>query len=177
MARQGALTPFAALVPTKGPARLAYSLARGFERRGLEGRAGERLAEALRRQGPAFVKAGQALSTRPDLVGAQAAQDLTRLQDKLPAAPCEAIEPILRENFETDLADVFHVFDPEALSAASIAQVHFATLTTGQEVAVKIIRPGVEKAFRRDVAFLTWLARGFEQAAPRFAALKARWNN
>ena len=137
-------------------------------------RPGERLAEALRKQGPAFVKAGQALSTRPDLVGSDAAKDLTRLQDKLPAAPYIDIEPILIENFATEVGDVFAVFDPEAISAASVAQVHFGTLSDGQDVAVKVIRPGVEKAFRRDIAFLTWLAGNFERTRPDLRHLRPR---
>lgn len=174
LARADALSPFETLVPEKGPARFAYNTSKRLKGRKLKGRPGQRLAQALRAQGPAFVKAGQALSTRPDLVGAEAAQDLTQLQDKLPPAEFNAIEPILLENFEQPVGEVFDVFDPVAMSAASIAQVHFATLPDGQEVAVKIIRPGIERAFKRDVAFLTWLATNFERARPDLKHLRPK---
>ena len=174
LARAGALSPFELLVPEKGMARLAYGFAGRLQRRNLSGRPGERLAEVLRAQGPAFVKAGQALSTRPDLVGARAAEDLTQLQDKLPPAPFKTIEPILGETFEKPLDEVFSNFEETAISAASIAQVHFATLTDGRDVAVKIIRPGIERAFKRDVQFLTWLASNFERARPDLKHLRPR---
>ena len=174
LARAGAISPFALLVPEKGPARWAYAFGTCLARRKLEGRPGERLAAVLRAQGPAFVKAGQALSTRPDLVGTQAAEDLTQLQDKLPAAGFEKVKPILEETFQASIGEVFANFGETAISAASIAQVHFATLKDGREVAVKIIRPGIERAFRRDVTFLTWLAASFERARPDLRHLRPR---
>lgn len=174
LARVGALSPFESLVPEKGMARRAYGLAQRLQRRGLKGRAGERLAHAFRQQGPAFVKAGQALSTRPDLVGAQAAEDLTQLQDKLPPADFKVIKPILEQTLEQPLDQVFECFEEQAISAASIAQVHFGVLANGQEVAIKVIRPGIERAFRRDVTFLTWLATNFERARPDLKYLRPK---
>lgn len=174
LARADALSPFALLVPEKGPARWAYGFGSWLARRNLEGRPGERLAQVLRAQGPAFVKAGQALSTRPDLVGARAAEDLTQLQDKLPPADFDKIKPILEETFEAPIEDIFADFQEQAISAASIAQVHFATLSDGRDVAVKIIRPGIERAFKRDVTFLTWLATNFERARPDLRHLRPR---
>ena len=172
LARAGALTPFALLVPEKGLARWAYTAANRLARRDLKGRSGERLAELLCAQGPAFVKAGQALSTRPDLLGAQAAEDLTRLQDNLPPDDFDKIKPILEGTFEASIDEIFRDFHETAVSAASVAQVHFAQLNDGQEIAVKVIRPGVSRAFRRDVTFLTWLARNFERARPDLRHLK-----
>ncbi len=173
-ARAGALSPFEALVPTKGPARFAYNLAVRLKRRKLQGRPGERLAGALLSQGPAFVKAGQALSTRPDLVGTEAAEDLTKLQDNLMPASFETIRPSLEEALEAQVADIFEFFDEKAVSAASVAQVHFGCLKDGSNVAVKIIRPGITTAFQRDVSFLTWLASSFERARPDLQYLKPK---
>ena len=174
LARAGALSPFASLIPSKGPARLIYALANRLQRRTLPGRPGERLAQALRAQGPAFVKAGQALSTRPDLIGSSAAGDLTQLQDNLPPSTFDEIKPILAATYDRPLNDLFSHFSETALSAASVAQVHLATLNDGQEVAVKVIRPGVAKAFARDLTFLTWLAGSFERARPDLKHLRPK---
>ena len=174
LARAGALQPFASLIPAQGPARWAFAFAARLERRGLEGRSGERLARVLHAQGPAFVKAGQALSTRPDLIGADAAQDLTQLQDQLPPLDYAQIKPLLTGALSAAVEEVFAHFEERAMSAASVAQVHFATLKDGREVAVKLIRPGVARAFHRDIAFLTWLAGNFERARPDLRHLRPK---
>ena len=174
LARAGALSPFALFIPKRGLVRRAYTLAQRLEKSNLKGRPGERLAAVLSDQGPAFVKVGQALSTRPDLIGAAVANDLTQLQDRLPPVPFLDIQPTLENVFERPLGDIFDSFDETAVSAASIAQVHFARLLDGQEVAVKVIRPGIEKAFKRDLAFLMWLATNFERTRPSLRHLRPR---
>lgn len=132
---------------------------RQIARRNVSARPGERLAAALQELGPSFIKIGQALSTRSDLVGEAIAADLTLLQDRLP--PFDSNEAIrcIEEQLNGTLNDFFLTFDETPIAAASIAQVHFATTTDGREVAVKVLRPGIEEAFARDVEMAFWLAR------------------
>jgi ubiquinone biosynthesis protein len=136
------------------------------------GRPGERLAAALAAMGPAFVKLGQALSVRPDLVGEAMAEDLSTLQDRLPPFPAEAARGAVEAELGRPLSDLYASFEDEPVAAASIAQVHFAVTTDGREVAVKILRPGIEAAFARDVALLDWLARLALRLRPDLARLK-----
>lgn len=136
------------------------------------GRPGQRLARALTEAGPSFIKLGQALSTRPDLIGEEIAEDLTELQDRLaPFSGAEARAAIARE-FERPVEDLFERFDDVAVAAASIAQVHFAVTKDGREVAVKILRPGIEEAFQRDLDLLFWIAEWLEWARPTWRRLK-----
>ncbi len=154
------------LTPTGG--RIANAL----RRRDLPERPGQRLALALTELGPGFVKLGQVLSTRADLVGEAVASDLTDLQDHLaPFASTLARETVERE-LGKPLDALFSAFDETSVAAASIAQVHFATTTDGREVAVKILRPGVEAAFARDVDLLAWIARLIERFVPSLRRLK-----
>ena len=141
------------------------------KKRGL-GRPGQRLAAALQVLGPSFIKFGQALSTRPDLVGDAVARDLSGLQDSLPPFPGSQARAIIEEQFARPLDQLFQAFDDRPVAAASIAQVHFAVTTEGEEVAVKILRPGVEKAFERDLALFYWLATLSERARPSLRRLK-----
>ena len=137
-----------------------------------QGRPGQRLARALTEAGPSFIKLGQALSTRPDLIGEEIAEDLTELQDRLaPFSGAEARDAIARE-FERPVEDLFERFDDDAVAAASIAQVHFAVTKDGREVAVKILRPGIEEAFQRDLDLLFWIAEWLEWARPTWRRLK-----
>jgi len=136
------------------------------------GRPGQRLAEALKELGPTFIKLGQALSTRADLVGEQMAADLSHLQDRLAPFPSAAARRIVEEQLGRPLAEIFSSFDEVAVAAASIAQVHFAITAEGREVAVKVLRPGVEAAFRRDIDLLAWLAEWAERARPRLRRLR-----
>ncbi|MCH8861901.1 MAG: 2-polyprenylphenol 6-hydroxylase [Proteobacteria bacterium] len=131
-----------------------------------DGRPGERLAAALQDLGPAFIKLGQTMATRPDLVGEEIADDLTALQDRL--SPFSAAEA--RATIETELGapvdELFASFDDTPIAAASIAQVHLATDSDGNKVAVKILRPGIEEIFRRDLQGFLWLARLMERVQP-----------
>jgi ubiquinone biosynthesis protein len=150
-AREGVL----ALVDTRPlpfPARTGIALARLIERPTAKN--GEsRLAAALTRLGPTYVKLGQFLATRPDVVGSAIARDLESLQDKMAPFPQREAEAAIVAAFEKPLAEVYASFGP-AVAAASIAQVHRAEVEVdGQRkaVAVKVLRPGVERRFRVDL--------------------------
>jgi ubiquinone biosynthesis protein len=119
---------------------------------------GKRLARALEEMGPTFVKLGQTLSTRSDLIGQNMARDLSGLQDKIPAFPGGDARNIVVEQLGKPILTLFASFDNQAVAAASIAQVHFATLHDGREVAVKILRPHIRDAFARDIELFYWLA-------------------
>ncbi len=136
------------------------------------GRPGERLARALNEAGPSFIKLGQALSTRSDLLGEQLTDDLSSLQDDLPPFPASEARAAIEEELGQPVEDLFLTFDDEAVAAASIAQVHFAQTFDGREVAVKILRPGVEAAFQRDVDLFRWIAEIAERTQPQLRRLK-----
>jgi ubiquinone biosynthesis protein len=119
---------------------------------------GVRLREALTELGPIFVKFGQALSTRPDLLPRDIADELAKLQDRLPPFPGAETRRVIERAFRRPPDTVFARLYDEALAAASIAQVHAATLPDGREVVVKILRPGVRAQIRRDLEILYSLA-------------------
>ena len=131
-------------------------------------------AKALQEIGPAAIKFGQALSTRPDLVGANAAENLSRLQDDLPPAPFAGIKAVIESSFEAPLDKLFAEFDPEPVGAASIAQVHRAVTAEGRQVAVKVLRPGVEEEFARAIETYDWAAAHVESAGGEAARLRPR---
>lgn len=136
------------------------------------GRPGERLARAFQDLGPSFIKVGQMLSTRSDLLGEQMAADLARLQDKLPPFSFAEARAAIEAEFSCPVEDLFQHFDEEPVAAASIAQVHFAITKDGKEVAVKILRPNVEKAFNGDLELFFWGARLLERSRPELRRLK-----
>jgi ubiquinone biosynthesis protein len=115
-------------------------------------------AAALQEIGPAAIKLGQTLSTRPDLVGIEAANNLSRLQDALPPAPFPAIRASIEQAFGAPLDQIYSFVDPEPVGSASIAQVHRAITTGGREVAVKVLRPGIEEEFARALETYEWAA-------------------
>ena len=119
---------------------------------------GERIRLALEELGPIFVKFGQALSTRRDLLPPDIADELAKLQDAVPPFPVKQAVAIIESTYESSVDTVFERFDQEPLAAASIAQVHTAKLRTGQEVIVKILRPGVQDQIESDLAVLRVLA-------------------
>ena len=114
----------------------------------------ERLRLALESLGPIFVKFGQMLSTRRDLMPADIADELAKLQDQVPPFPSAQAVALLELTYKKKLGDVFHSFDVTPIASASVAQVHFAVLPDGREVAVKILRPGIEYIIAHDVALL-----------------------
>ncbi len=135
-------------------------------------RPGQRLSLALQALGPSFIKAGQALSTRADLIGDDIARDLTELQDDLPPFASSIARRTVEEQLGAPVDVLFRSFEEEAVAAASIAQVHFAVTQDGQDVAVKILRPGIEKAFARDIDLMYWLAALIERRLPQYKRLK-----
>ena len=137
-------------------------------------RPGERLALALPAMGPAFIKLGQTLSTRPDILGKEVAADLAGLQDRLEPFSFSEVKKALAAAFDQDIDVLFLSFDEEAVAAASIAQVHFATTADGDEVAVKILRPGIEDQFARDLESFDWAARLLERWVSASRRLKPR---
>ena len=139
--------------------------ARLLRRGDLPARPGERLALALTALGPTFIKTGQALSVRPDLVGKELAEDLGGLRDRLPPFPSSVARAEIASALGQSIDALYARFDDEPVAAASIAQVHFAETTDGAQVAVKVLRPGVEAAFRRDLDLFFWLARRAEGMA------------
>jgi ubiquinone biosynthesis protein len=127
---------------------------------------------ALTALGPAYIKFGQILSTRPDVVGDELALQLKYLQDKLPPFPNAIAIKMIERELELPLAQMFSEFS-EPVAAASIAQVHKARLAdTGQEVAVKVLRPNIERAFRKDIDAFYFAARAIELLAPSARRLR-----
>ncbi len=127
---------------------------------------------ALSALGPAYIKFGQILSTRPDLVGDELATQLRVLQDKLPPFPVEAAKRSVEDQLGRPVEDVFDEFSPP-VAAASIAQVHRARLRdTGEAVAIKVLRPGIEKAFRTDIDAFYFAARMIEVLSPASRRLR-----
>ncbi|MGO9512478.1 MAG: ubiquinone biosynthesis regulatory protein kinase UbiB [Steroidobacteraceae bacterium] len=119
---------------------------------------GERLRLALEELGPVFVKFGQALSTRRDLLPVDLADELAKLQDRVPPFRSAVAVATIELAFGRPLTDIFRSFDETPLAAASIAQVHAATLKSGEEVVVKILRPGMHDVIERDLEVLQALA-------------------
>src|SRR6056297_87344 len=122
--------------------------------------------------GPAYIKFGQILSTRPDLVGDELAMQLRVLQDKLPPFSVEVAKRSVEDQLGRPVEDVFDEFSPP-VAAASIAQVHRARLRdTGEAVAIKVLRPGIEKAFRTDIDAFYFAARMIEVLSPASRRLR-----
>ncbi|BBD78298.1 ubiquinone biosynthesis regulatory protein kinase UbiB [Hydrogenophilus thermoluteolus] len=121
---------------------------------------GVRLRVALESLGPIFVKFGQMLSTRRDLIPPDIADELAKLQDRVPPFSSATALTILEHHFGRPVTEVFAAFDPEPVASASVAQVHFAQLFDGREAAVKILRPGIRQVIEHDVALMdaaAWL--------------------
>ncbi|HPG04397.1 MAG TPA: AarF/UbiB family protein, partial [Rhodoblastus sp.] len=161
--------------PTLVPpaAQPLFFLFKKLARRGTANRS-DSLARAMARLGPSYVKLGQFLATRPDIVGLATARSLEQLQDRMePFSQSEAIATVER-TLGQPLSDVFAEFGPP-VAAASIAQVHKAKTSDadgGRDVAVKILRPGVDARFRRDLADMLYAARLAERTAAEARRLR-----
>ena len=115
---------------------------------------GRHLREMLDELGPTFVKFGQLLSTRPDLVPPEIAAELRQLQDAVSPLPWEDVERVIQEELHGDVGTLFASFEREPVAAASIGQVHLAELVTGRRVAVKVQRPTAAAQIDSDIALL-----------------------
>lgn len=120
---------------------------------------GEALRQSLEELGPVFVKFGQALSTRPDILPDDIAFELSKLQDQVPPFPGEEALAIIAKSFGRSAFEIFASFEVTPLASASMAQVHAATLHTGEEVVVKILRPHMRKIIEQDIALLRTMAQ------------------
>ena len=128
-------------------------------------RPGLRLARALERLGPAFIKLGQVASTRSDLIGEKIAEDLSCLRDRLPPFSAATARATVEEELQAPIDNLFSAFENQPVAAASIAQVHQAVTKDGKKVAVKILRPNIERAFQCDIDMFFWLAEMLEHRA------------
>jgi ubiquinone biosynthesis protein len=142
--------------------------------RNLKAPRGERLREALERLGPIFVKFGQVMSTRRDLLPPDIADELARLQDRVPPFESAVAVAIIEKAFGRPLNRIFATFEQTPIASASIAQVHFATLPDGREVAVKVLRPNMKPAIEKDLALLHMMAGWAERASADGKRLKPR---
>lgn len=120
------------------------------------------IRETLLNLGPTFIKVGQLFSTRADLFPAEYVEELSKLQDRVPAFSYEQVEAIVQEDLGKSIPSLFRSFDPIPLAAASLGQVHRAQLHSGEEVVVKVQRPGLRKLFTIDLAILKGIARYFQ---------------
>ncbi len=125
------------------------------------------LSLALEELGPTFIKLGQILSTRPDLVPPVYVAELVRLQDRVAPFPFAEVRRLIREELGAPLERLFATFDEVPLAAASLSQVHAATLPTGEEVVLKVQRPGIEEVIALDLDILRRLARFLERELPQ----------
>lgn len=119
---------------------------------------GVRIRLAIEALGPIFVKAGQIVSTRRDLLPDDIAEELTKLQDRVKPFPGKKARQLVEQSLKSDLSSVFQEFDTDALASASIAQVHAATLLNGNKVVVKVLRPQIDVIIERDIDLLRTLA-------------------
>ncbi len=135
---------------------------------------GEAIRKTLEELGPLFIKFGQALSTRPDIVPIDIATELSKLQDNVPPFPSEQALAIFAATFKQSAFEVFAYFDPLPLASASMAQVHAATLKNGADVVVKILRPNMHKIINQDISILKTIAHLADKYWPETKRLKPR---
>ncbi len=135
---------------------------------------GEALRKSLEELGPIFIKFGQALSTRPDILPIEIARELSKLQDKVPPFSSEKAIATIAEAYGLSPYEVFAQFDPVPLASASMAQVHAATLKTGEEVIVKVLRPNMRNVIENDLSIMHTIAKWADRYWPESRRLKPR---
>lgn len=170
LARHGALRGIEKDPLTPAPVRRLARLARLGARVPKQ----PRYAEAFQAIGPAAIKLGQTLATRPDLVGIEAAENLLSLQDALPPVPFSLIRDQIEQSFGLPLERLYASFDEVPVGAASIAQVHSAFTPDGRKVAVKVLRPGIAQQFNRDIETYEWAAAHLELLSGEASRLRPR---
>lgn len=126
--------------------------------------------EALEELGPTFIKLGQLLSTRPDIIPREYALELEKLQDAAPPVAVSEVRRVIQEEFGTPVESIFAYFDETPLAAASLGQTHLAALSDGTEVVVKVQRPGIRQVIDTDLEIIAGVARFLEQHAERVRA-------
>ena len=170
LARHGALRGIENDRNAPAPVKRLCRIARFGARQGDE----PDYAGAFQEIGPAAIKLGQALATRPDLVGEGPARNLLTLQDSLPPVAFSAIRTQIETTFERPLEDLFSSIEEQPIGAASIAQVHRAVTTDGRTVAVKVLRPRIREQFTRDVETYEWAAAHLEALGGEASRLRPR---
>ena len=170
LARHGALRMIEQGYGTPAPVRRLFRLARlgTFQPRQPD------YSRAFQAIGPAAIKLGQALATRPDIVGIEAARNLLDLQDSLPPLRFEPIAREIEASFARPIAELFTRIDPEPIGAASIAQVHRAVTLEGRDVAVKVLRPGIRTRLARDIETYEWATAHIEALGGEAERLRPR---
>ncbi|MEY2392880.1 2-polyprenylphenol 6-hydroxylase [Wolbachia endosymbiont of Tettigetta isshikii] len=133
---------------------------------------GYKLKCALEKLGPVFIKFGQSISSRTDILNEDITNNLLLICDRLPSFSHKIAVKTIESEFNCKLSDIFSSFSEEPIAAASISQVHKATTTEGKEVAVKILRPNIERAFSRDIKTLFWLAEVTERFSEQSKRLR-----
>ncbi len=134
---------------------------------------GIRLRKACEDLGPIFIKFGQLLSTRPDIVPSDISTELAKLQDDVPPFTTQEFVQIVECELGQSVSELFASFEQQALASASVAQVHAATMHNGNQVVVKVIRPGIEKTIAKDIRLMHWLARIIEASSADGKRLRA----
>ncbi|MBM9604439.1 ABC1 kinase family protein [Desulfopila inferna] len=122
-----------------------------------------RIRRMLEELGPSFIKLGQLMSVRADVFPVEYTEEFKKLQDSIPPVPFSSIRDVIEAELEVRLSDIFSKFSPEAMAAASVAQVHEARLKNGDRVAVKVIRPGIEIKIRDDIHVMRFFAERLEK--------------
>ncbi|CAB1055468.1 ABC1 family protein [Olavius sp. associated proteobacterium Delta 1] len=123
-----------------------------------------RIRRVLEELGPSFIKLGQLMSTRADIFPPEYIDELTKLQDQVPPIPFEKIKEVIERELKSPVTDIFESIEPEALAAASVAQVHMAELAGSERVVVKVIRPGIDKKIREDIRLMYYFAEKIENS-------------
>ncbi len=170
LARHGALTGLESAPQTPPPVRRLARIARF----GARVPRVPDYAAAFTAIGPAAIKLGQTLATRPDLIGEEAARNLLMLQDALPPTPFSEVRPQIEQAFGRPLDSLYSAFREEPIGSASVAQVYRATTTEGRDVAVKVLRPGVREKFARDIDTYEWAAAHLQAMGAEAARLRPR---
>jgi ubiquinone biosynthesis protein len=124
----------------------------------------QRIRRVLEELGPSFIKLGQLMSTRADIIPPEYIDELTKLQDQVPPIPFETIKTVIERELKSPIADIFVSIEQEALAAASVAQVHMAELEGNERVVVKVIRPGIDKKIREDIRLMYYFAEKIEKS-------------
>ena len=164
------LDEFIYAIPAFRPLRFIYHISPWNWKKEDRAPRGERIRKALEDLGPVFVKFGQVLSTRRDMLPDDLADELAKLQDDVPPFSGKLAREIIEKSLGKSVDELFKDFDETPLASASIAQVHTATLHDGKEAIVKVVRPGIEKTIRHDIDLMLFIAK----MVNRFSAIGKR---